>query len=50
MGRYIFRLFESSGFVAESYYVNKWFKWNDNSLYFGNINKLIIGCILLLAG
>ncbi|CAD8085705.1 unnamed protein product [Paramecium sonneborni] len=35
IGRFIFGLFESSGFVAESYYINKWFKGKENSLAFG---------------
>ncbi|CAD8077198.1 unnamed protein product [Paramecium primaurelia] len=41
MGIYIFRIFESSSFLAESQQVKKLFKWNDNSLAFGNINKRI---------
>lgn len=35
MGRFVFGMFESSGFVAESYYINKWFKGRENSLAFG---------------
>ncbi|CAD8104750.1 unnamed protein product [Paramecium sonneborni] len=35
IGRFIFGSFESSGFVAESYYINKWFQGKENSLAFG---------------
>ncbi|CAK95227.1 unnamed protein product (macronuclear) [Paramecium tetraurelia] len=35
VGRLVFGLFDDSGFVAESYYINKWFKGKENSLAFG---------------
>ncbi|CAD8121869.1 unnamed protein product [Paramecium sonneborni] len=35
IGRLIFGLFDDSGFVAESFYINKWFKGKENSLAFG---------------
>lgn len=35
IGRFVFGIFESSGCVAESYYINKWFKDKENSLAYG---------------
>ncbi|CAD8201751.1 unnamed protein product [Paramecium pentaurelia] len=35
IGRFVFGIFESSGCVAESYYINKWFKDKENSFAYG---------------